>query len=142
MNSNQPNYDKMPAHYVLCFNDECVLADTCLRRLAARSGRKTDNLVTAVNPVIHGGENCKYYNENKIVTMAYGMVDSFHEVKADDIAALRNNLIKHFKRSTYYLKRNGLKAITPEEQKYISDIFRKFGYEARFDRTEETTQWD
>ena len=73
--------------------------------------------------------------------MAYGMVDSFHEIKADDIAALRNTLIDHFGRGSYYLRRNGLRPITPQEQQYISSIFRKYGYEVKFDRFEEETQW-
>ena len=141
MSDNQPQYETMPEHYILCFNEGCPLADSCLHRLAARSGRQKDELVTAVNPARCNGESCQHYKENKVVTMAYGMVDSFHEVKADHIASLRNTLINHFGRGSYYLRRNGLRAITPEEQQYIGSIFRSFGYEARYDRTEEETQW-
>lgn len=141
MNNNEPQYEKMPEHYVLCFNDGCALAESCLHRLAALSSRQTDELVTAVNPARCSGKSCRHYKENKVVTMTYGMVDSFHEVKADDIAPLRNTLINHFGRGSYYLRRNGLRAITPEEQQYISSIFRKYGYEVKYDRTEEETQW-
>lgn len=141
MSNNQPQYETMPKHYLLCFNGDCLLADTCLHRLAARSGQQTDELVWAVNPARCNGEDCRHYKENKVVTMAYGMVDSFHDVKADDIAALRNTLISHFGRGSYYLRRNGLRAITPEEQQYIGSVFRRFGYEPKFDRTEEETQW-
>ena len=77
----------------------------------------------------------------KVVTVAYGMKDSFHEVKADHIASLRNVLIHHFGRGSYYLRRNGLRPITPEEQQFISSIFRQYGYEAKFDRMEEETEW-
>ena len=73
--------------------------------------------------------------------MAYGMIDSFHDVRADDIAPLRNALISHFGRGSYYLRRNGVRPITPTEQKYISSVFREFGYEVKFDRTERETQW-
>ena len=83
MNNNEPQYKTMPEHYLLCFNDECALADECLHRLAARSGRQKNELVTAVNPACSSGESCRYYKPNKVVTMAYGMIDSFHEVKAD-----------------------------------------------------------
>ena len=141
MNNNQPEYEKMPEHYLLCFNDECALADNCLHRLAARSGLQKDEVVTAVNPVRNSGEDCKYYKENKVAIMAYGMVDSFHEVKADHIASLRNTLINHFGRGSYYLRRNGLRAITPKEQRYIASVFRQYGYEVVFDRMEEETQW-
>ena len=141
MNNKEPQYDTMPEHYVLCFNDECALADECLHRLAARSGRQKDEVVTAVNPVCNSGKSCRYYKPNKVATMAYGMKGSFHEVKADHIASLRNVLIHHFGRGSYYLRRNGLRPITPEEQQYIASVFRNYGYELKFDRTEEETQW-
>ncbi len=141
MNKNEPQYETMPEHYLLCFNDECALADECLHRLAARSGRQKNELVTAVNPARSSGESCRYYKPNKVVTMAYGMIDSFHEVKADHIASLRNTLINHFGRGSYYLRRNGLRAITPDEQQYIGSIFRQYGYETKFDRMEEETGW-
>ena len=141
MSNNEPQFKTMPEHYLLCFNDDCALANECLHRLAARSGRQKDELVTAVNPVRSSGKSCRYFKPNKVSTMAYGMIDSFHEVKADHIASLRNTLINHFGRVSYYLRRNGLRHITPDEQQYISSIFHKFGYEAKFDRTEEETEW-
>ena len=137
----EPQYETMPEHYLLCFNDECALADECLHRLAARSGRQKDDVVTAVNPARYSGTSCRYYKPNKVVTIAYGMVDSFHEVKADHIVSLRDALISHFGRGSYYLRRNGLRPITTDEQQLISSIFRKYGYEAKFDRLEEETEW-
>jgi hypothetical protein len=141
MKTNQPKYETMPEHYLLCFNDKCPLADSCLHRLAEQSGQQKDDLVWAVNPNRNSEENCKYYQENKVVSMAYGMTDSFHDVKADDIANLRNTLISHFGRGSYYLRRNGKRPITPEEQRYIARVFQRFGYEVSFDRMEEETQW-
>lgn len=139
--NNEPQYETMPEHYLLCFNDECALADECLHRLAARSGRQTDEVVTAVNPVCIKEKSCRYYKPYKVATMAYGMKGSFHEVKADHIASLRNVLIHHFGRGSYYLRRNGLRPITPEEQQFISSIFSNYGYETKFDRMEEETEW-
>jgi len=141
MNNKEPQYETMPEHYMLCFNDKCALADECLHRLAARSGRQTDEVVTAVNPVRNSGKSCRYFKPNKVATMAYGMKGSFHEVKADHIASLRNVLIHHFGRGSYYLRRNGLRPITPEEQQFISSIFSNYGYETKFDRMEEETEW-
>ncbi len=141
MNNKEPQYETMPEHHLLCFNDECSMADECLHRLAARSGRQKDEVVTAVNPVRCSGKSCRYYKPNKVATMAYGMKGSFHEVKADHIASLRNVLIHHFGRGSYYLRRNGLRPITPEEQQFISSIFSNYGYETKFDRMEEETEW-
>lgn len=141
MTNKEPQYETMPEHYLLCFNDECALADECLHRLAARSGRQMDEVVMTVNPVRCSGKSCRYYKPNKVATMAYGMKGSFHEVKADHIASLRNVLIHHFGRGSYYLRRNGLRPITPEEQQFISSIFSNYGYETKFDRMEEETEW-
>ena len=30
MTNKQPQYETMPEHYLLCFNDECELEDSCL----------------------------------------------------------------------------------------------------------------
>ena len=141
MTEQHPQYDKMPKHYLMCFNEECELADSCLRRLAARNKMLNDEVVTAVNPAVNSGRQCKYYKENKLDPIAYGMVDSFHEVKADHISALRNTLINYFGRGSYYLRRNGLRPIPPEEQEYIAGVFRSFGYEVKFDRVEKETAW-
>ena len=141
MNNKEPQYETMPEHYLLCFNDDCALADECLHRLAARSGRQKDDVVTAVNSVRCSGKSCRYYKPNKVATMAYGMKGSFHEVKADHIASMRSVLIHHFGRGSYYLRRNGLRPITPDEQQFICSIFNNYGYEAKFDRMEEETQW-
>ena len=141
MDYREPQYETMPEHYLLCLNDDCALADECLHRLAARSGRQKNEVVTAVNSVLCSGKSCRYYKPNKMATMAYGMKGSFHEVKADHIASLRKTLINHFGRGSYYLRRNGLRAITPKEQQYISSIFHQYGYEVKFDRVEEETEW-
>ena len=47
----------------------------------------------------------------------------------------------HFGRGSYYLRRNGLRPITPKEQKYIQGVVRQFGYEVEFDRMEDETHW-
>ena len=141
MNAKEPKYEIMPAHYLLCFSDKCPLASTCLHSLAAQSGRQPHKIIQAVNSALFCGESCPYYKENKETTIAYGMIDSYHEVKADDIGELRNTLIRHFGRSGYYRRRNGLHPIPPKEQQYISNIFHQFGYEVTFDKLIEETQW-
>lgn len=140
-NDNQPTYETMPEHFIACFNNECPMADTCLRQLAVQSKQLKPFILQAVNYARQKNKNCNYYKENKLVTMAYGMVHSFHEVKADHISQLRNTLINYFGRGSYYLRRNGLRVMPPEEQKFIASVFRKYGYEVKFDRTEVSTAW-
>ena len=35
MRNNEPQYETMPEHYLLCFNDDCALVD-CSSRLLFR----------------------------------------------------------------------------------------------------------
>ncbi len=141
MENQEIHFETMPGNYLLCFNDACPLADGCLHRLAARCGKQRSAVVTAVNPAVCHGEGCPYHRPNHIVTMAYGMKNSFHDVKADDIAALRNALIRHFGHGSYYVRRNGTRPITPDEQAYIAGVFGQFGYTVAFDRMAEETLW-
>jgi len=141
MNKQKPKFETMPEHYLLCFSNSCSLADNCLHRLAASSGQIKDEIVQAVNSQQCNGESCRHYKENKVTRIAYGMLHSFHDVKADDIASLRKMLINHFGRGSYYLRRNGIRPITPEDQQFINDAFSHFGYEATYDRVVEETQW-
>ena len=137
----QPDFKTMPKHFMVCFSNSCPLRDDCLRSIVARSNRHTDEILVAVNPALCEGKTCRHYRPNRTTTMAYGMVDSFHEVKADDISALRETLISHFGKGSYYLRRNGRRPITPKEQAYISSVFKRFGYQVAFDRLEEETEW-
>ena len=142
MSNNQSIFRTMPKHYTVCFQTECPLATKCLRRIVAQEGVLEDSVVFAVNPARHHGEKCKYFRENKMVRMAYGMVNSYEDVKARHIVRLRRAIINYFGRGSYYLRRNGKHAITPKEQQYIASVFSKYGYEVQFDSFKEEVQWD
>ena len=142
MKTNEPQFWNIPKHYVVCYHDGCSLAKTCLRRIAAQSGKLRDPVLTAVNPTMNGGTSCKYYRENKSVTMAYGMQQSFDNVKSVHVVSLRKTIKSYFGNGSYYLRRNGKVAITPEEQQFIAAEFSSLGYKVKFDRMEELTQWE
>lgn len=137
--TNQP----LPQHYLLCYNDACPMAETCLRRLAGMYGTSDDSILQVVNPLKNGGRKCKYYREQKTVRMAYGMLHLYDKVLATDIAALRKTIKKHFGQGSYYLRRNGKQGITPKEQDYISRIFSKYGYTdaPSFDAYQDEVLW-
>lgn len=119
---------EVPEHYLLCFNDNCSKAQTCLHRIVAQGNYIKDNVVNAVNPARFNETNCTYYAPNTPVRLAYGMLHIFDNVLARDIAAMRNELREHFGNGSYYLRRNGTLPITPSEQQYIARLFRKYGY--------------
>lgn len=134
--------EKKPFGFIVCYNEECSLRDSCLRREVAELNQEEDDVLKVVNSAKFSGENCKFYLENKKVLMAYGMKKSFDKVLAKDIAEIRKTLNAYFGHGSYYVRRNGEKAINPTEQAYIASVFAKYGYEITFDRLVEETLWE
>jgi hypothetical protein len=134
--------EKKPFGFIVCYNEECSLRENCLRREVAELNQEEDDVLKVVNSAKFSGENCKFYLENKKVLMAYGMKKSFDKVLAKDIAEIRKTLNAYFGHGSYYVRRNGEKAINPTEQAYIASVFAKYGYEITFDRLVEETLWE
>ena len=139
---NNLDLKTMPKNYTVCLSKDCPRAEQCLRYLAVCDNYLTSQQLTVVNPAVNHGEKCKFYRENKVVTMAYGMKDSFHEVKADHLAPLHKALAEEFGRSNFYRLRDGSMTITPQKQHLIRKIFRRFGYEVVFDRMKDDIFWE
>lgn len=134
--------EKTPFGFIVCYNEDCSLKENCLRREVAELNQEEDDVLKVVNSAKFSGENCKFYLENKKVLMAYGMKKSFDKVLAKDIAEIRKTLNAYFGHGSYYVRRNGEKAINPTEQAYIASVFAKYGYEITFDRLVEETLWE
>jgi hypothetical protein len=135
------NFENKPKNFIVCFNENCSLMENCLRRLAAIHDSENSDLLTVVNASKFNESNCKYFLENKKTRIAYGMKDSFEDVKAKDIANIRKELKNHFGLTYYYERRNGKMPITPKDQEFISNLFNSYGYEIKFDEIKEETLW-
>ena len=135
------NFENKPKNFIVCFNERCSLENKCLRRLVAIHDSEDRDLLTVVNASKFNESNCKYFLENKKTRIAYGMKDSFEEVKAKDIANIRRELKNHFGLTYYYERRNGKMPITPEDQEFITRLFNSYGYEIVFDEIREETLW-
>lgn len=135
------NFENKPKNFIVCLNENCSLRENCLRRLAAIHDREDSDLLSVVNDSKFNESNCKYFLENKKTRIAYGMKDSFEDVKAKDIANIRKELKNHFGLTYYYERRNGKMPITPKDQEFISNLFNSYGYEIKFDEIKEETLW-
>lgn len=143
MTDERDLWQRMPEHYLLCFNGQCELAESCLHWLATQHGNPKDEFVRAVNPRVCSGRSCRNYRPKRIVTAAFGMLHTFDNVKAKDIAAMRKHIQNYFCRSSYYVRRNGKHRISSEEQAFVSQVFRSYGYTdgATFDCYTEDFDW-
>ena len=88
----------------------------CTRRPHLGTGRLSDG-------------DCPHFKEIKVVRAAYGFKLLFKEVKQKDLDALRGKVVKYLgSYRTYYRYNSGERKLTPEQQEYISGLFRQFGY--------------
>jgi hypothetical protein len=137
----EKNFENKPKNFVICYNSNCLLGDKCLRRAVSFEKNEEFSVMPAINAMKFNENNCEYFLENKRVKIAYGMTKSFEDVKAKDIAQIRKRLIQYFGQTYYYERRKGNMPISPEEQEFIAELFKSYGYEITFDEIREETLW-
>ena len=124
------DFRNVPHNWALCFLSECPKKEECLRQLAARHAPEDRNFGPAIYPNIPRGENgCRFFTNGEPKRMAWGFNTLFAEVKSKHEQGLRiamkNYLNGH---SNYYRYHNGKRLLSPEQQQWIIDLFRRYGY--------------
>ncbi|SFF98541.1 DUF6078 family protein [Prevotella sp. KH2C16] len=123
------NYQDVPASYKFCFNCECPLRDDCLHYLAGTVVPPDRQWGTAVFPNALNGGKCGFHRPAVKERMAYGFKRLFMDVKARDIAGLRQKVQEYLGgRTPYYRFSKGIYKLTEEQQRAILDIFAGYGY--------------
>ena len=122
-------FKEVPRKWAICYQNDCPLAETCLRRHAATLAPATLEQHATVLPAARRREKCNLFVADEPVVVARGMTKIFNNVKSDDVPRLRNVLEACFgSRAQYYRYRAGRYVITPEQQKRVAAVFRYFGY--------------
>ena len=118
-----------PKSWQYCFNATCPMKEDCLRFITGTHLPKDRLFGPAIYPtaIIHG--QCQFFKQAKVIKGAWGFKSILHDVKAKDIAALRQ-AIKNFVGSngSYYKYNNGQRLLTPEQQATIIQICKAHNY--------------
>ena len=130
MDTNFPlTPEQIPPSFERCFQSDCPQAATCARYLAGQhipAGRVAG---PAVYPTARQGDKCVKYKRTRIMHAAYGFKTIFAEVKKKDDTLLRNRIKAYLGgNTTYYRYHRGERLLTPEQQQWIVNLFRKYGY--------------
>lgn len=128
--------DQIPTSFARCFQSDCPRADSCMRFLAGQHIPAGKTKGEAIYPTARTGGDCKHYKQTRVIRAAYGFGALFAEVKQKDNTPLRSAIKKHLGgNTTYYRYHHGEKLLTPEQQEWIINLFRRRGYteELRFD---------
>lgn len=128
--------EQIPPSYCRCFQSDCSKSDSCARFLAGK--HLPEGWVTgpAVYPTARQGATCVCYKQTRIIHAAYGFRALFAEVKKKDDTPLRDRIKTYLGgNTTYYRYHNGERLLTPEQQEWIINLFRRHSYtdELRFD---------
>ena len=134
------SFSDAPHNWAICFQTDCPLGSTCLRRRVAELAPKDLVRHVVVMPSAREDERCREFVLAEPVRMAWGLKATFSHVKSYHYQEMRPLLESHFgSHTTFYRYYNGLRPITPQHQEWIASLLHRFGYDAplRFDREED-----
>lgn len=121
-------FSDVPRDWAICYQSDCPLAATCLRRLAAVVAPADLTHHECVLPAARNGESCACFVENKPVRLAYGMRKLLTGVTYEQGIALREHLYRIFgSRSQYYRYSERHWPISPDLQARVAALFLEYG---------------
>lgn len=133
-------YQQIPYGWAFCFLNQCARKDECLRYRAGLTIPDDCDTANAVTPTVLKGGTCPLYRKMETIRVAVGFEHIFHDVKARHAPYLRSKITDYLGgNGTYYRYLHGERALTPEQQEWICDLFREYGYNENivFDAYEE-----
>lgn len=130
----------IPSSWLYCFNANCPRKDDCVRYRSTCAIQKGQTTGYTVYPTaLRQDATCPHFKQLQMIHTAWGFGTMFDEVKAKDAPLLRS-LIKHYLggNGSYYNYHHGRRHLSPEQQEWIKQLFKRFGYtDAEFDFSQE-----
>lgn len=139
------DFKQVPHGWAMCYVEACPRKDECLRYqvyLNSPKGRTTNKCVL---PAALLKEECPHFRSIRKMRVAIGFQHIFNKVLASDIATMRSEMASFLGcRATFYRYRRGDQPLTPRQQKWIQEMFRRHGYtdEVTFDKYEDVYIFD
>ena len=145
MNHQLFPFSQVPKDWTLCFLSECPLKENCQRWLAYSYAPDDVRVRSCVMPQALRSGRCHYYVEPQPVRMASGFRNIFRSVRREDYPSMLGALFNYLgSRRTFYRYRSGEKLLSPEQQSWMKNLFKKYGYKddaVQFDKFIDTYQF-
>lgn len=132
-------WDMVPERWPLCFNQNCQLHEACLRYQAGLLAPQSLTIAQCVTPRAVTNERCAHFASMELQIFAYGFSTIYDRVLKTDYTPLRKAMTSHLSGKRYYYEyMRGERALSPEQQGWIRNLFDSFGYQdcVVFDRLE------
>lgn len=142
---DNPDYSTYPKSYALCFLDGCKLKEQCAHYVAGQHVREDDYIGLAVfPPMLNRQEGCNRFQKLRVMHGAWGFDLLFENIKYKDAAPVRRAIKEYLGgNGTYSRYKRGLLLLTPEQQAWIINLFKEYGYtdNLQFDHYVEAIDW-
>lgn len=135
-------YKDAPHDWAICFQNDCPLSDRCLRHAVAQLAPPTLTHHVTVLPAAREGDHCRLFATAEPVRIARGMKQMLAPGSTGTDSAIRHQLFGIFgSRTHYYRYRDGEYDITPEQQRKVLNVLRKYGFRSEEPFDHYTTQY-
>ena len=139
------NYQSVPYNFAHCFNNQCPKAGKCLRNIAAQHCTNNYPTLRIINPacIPANADTCPHFQTNAKIHVAWGIKDLLDNVPHKYVSLLKSQMLAYFGRGKYYRFYRKECYLTPEDQAYIGQLFRRNGYEGElaFDSYSDEYDW-
>ena len=139
MENNNLNWEMVPEGWALCFNQNCPLHEACLRYQAGLLVPQSLTIARCIIPRAVTNERCAHFASMEPQVFAYGFSTIYDRVLKEDYTPLRKAMTSHLSGKRYYYEyMRGERALSPEQQSWIRNLFASYGYQDNvvFDRLE------
>lgn len=122
-------YENLPFGFMVCFNSDCKLCDTCMHYQAGLLQPEGKLSGHAVFPQAWKSGTCKNYLEKKIVRKAWGFNHIYKNVPHYRKAEARMYVKNYFSSGNgpYYRYHHGENLLSPKQQEDIMKILAGYG---------------
>lgn len=131
--------------YLCCYNNHCPRHAQCLRWEVGTFTDPNQHITTCISP--HYAKSldgsCEHFRDNRPQRMPVGMKNFYHDMPSSVERAIKNTLISHSCRATYYKYHRGDRPITPKVLADIQSVCQQFGWTQppKFDTETEDYLW-
>ncbi|MBQ8713453.1 MAG: hypothetical protein IJ551_11645 [Prevotella sp.] len=128
--SEEFDFSTVPNYYVICTNGGCPLRQDCLRFMAGSCAPENMEAARCVMPHVQKDGRCRWYDEKRVVVNAYGFSRLYDRVLKQDFTQMRKNITRYLHGAKrYYEYKRGERALTPEQQQWIRQLVKDYGYD-------------
>lgn len=129
-------YDDLPYAWPVCFLDQCPRKGECLHYKAGTLIPDDRETAYVVAPTVLRKPQCPCFLPIQVVRAAVGFKHIFGDVKTRHAPQIREDIKSYLRgNSNYYRYLHGQQMLMPEQQQWIRDLFKSYGYthEIEFD---------